>query len=119
MALTKFIAADLRKESSLVSFVKKHTKWTPHGHVHINACLCCKEASTAAGRGSRARPAEVDTIVAALEDRLGSTWAEFQSTPSHFNAVNADDIVRRYDEWRGTEAARIYVLERCEDHGLD
>ena len=54
-----------------------------------------------------------------LEDRLGSTWAEFQSTPSHFNAVNADDIVRRYDEWRGTEAARIYVLERCEDHGLD
>ena len=41
--------------------------------------------------GSRARPAEIDTIVAALEDRLGSTWAEFQSTPSHFNAVNADD----------------------------
>ena len=47
--------------------------------------------------GSRARPAEIDTIVAALEDRLGSTWAEFQSTPSHFNGVNADDIVRRYD----------------------
>ena len=69
--------------------------------------------------GSRARPAEIDTIVAALEDRLGSTWAEFQSTPSHFNAVNADDIVRRYDAWRGTEAARIYVLERCEEHGLD
>ena len=69
--------------------------------------------------GSRARPAEIDTIVAALEDRLGSTWAEFQSTPSHFNAVNADDIVRRYDAWRGTEAARTYILGRCEDHGLD
>ena len=69
--------------------------------------------------GSRARPAEIDTIVAALEDRLGSTWAEFQSTPRHFNGVNADDIVRRYDAWRGTEAARIYILERCEDHGLD
>ena len=32
--------------------------------------------------GSGARPAEIDTIVAALEDRLGSTCAEFQSTPA-------------------------------------
>ena len=28
--------------------------------------------------GSRARPAEIDTIVAALEDRLGSTWASVE-----------------------------------------
>ena len=62
---------------------------------------------------------------AEVRDRLGDdethSLSDYDSAEAlgYFNAVNADDIVRRYDAWRGTEAARTYILGRCEDHGLD
>ena len=67
--------------------------------------------------GSRARMEEVDAVVAKLEDKLGNNWAEFTSSRSSFG-VEANSIVRDLDSWRGTEQERLYVLEKCEDHGI-
>ena len=68
--------------------------------------------------GSRARAAEIDTIVAALEDKLGETWDEFRTSTGAFGGFDADAQVRRNDSWRGTERTRKFVLEKCEFHGL-
>ena len=67
--------------------------------------------------GSRARMQEVDAVVAKLEDKLGNNWAEFTSSRNSFG-VEANSIVRNLDSWRGTEQERLYVLEKCEDHGI-
>ena len=68
--------------------------------------------------GSRARAAEIDTIVAALEDKLGETWDEFRTSTGAFGGFDADAQVRRNDSWRGTERTRTFVLQKCEFHGL-
>ena len=68
--------------------------------------------------GSRARTAETDTIVAALEGKLGETWDEFRTSTGAFGGFDADAQVRRNDSWRGTERTRTFVLQKCEFHGL-
>ena len=61
---------------------------------------------------------EIDTIVAALEDKLGETWDEFRTSTGAFGGFDADAQVRRNDAWRGTERTRTFVLQKCEFHGL-
>jgi len=48
-----FVATDIREiePKNFFTFAKeKAGRLQPGGHIHINGCLCCKEASTAAGR---------------------------------------------------------------------
>ena len=55
---------------------------------------------------ARARVAEIDTIVEALEGKLGETWDELRTSTESFGGFDAGAQVRRNDKWRGTSGER-------------